>query len=164
MVIASVGGGSNSIGIFHPFINDLDVQLIGVEAGGKGLKVGQHAARMINKDNGVLHGTHSYLLQDSDGQVVETHSISAGLDYPLIGPEHAHLHDIGRASYLAINDAECLEAFHFLCRNDGIIPALESSHAVAQVLKYKGQLAESAIAVVCLSGRGDKDVEIIRSL
>jgi len=161
VVIACVGGGSNSIGIFYDFIKDKKVQLIGVEAGGRGRRLGDHAARFQGGAPGVLQGTYSYVLQDEAGQISATHSISAGLDYPSIGPEHAWLHDVGRAQYLTATDEEALAALQLLTRLEGIIPALESAHAVAQAKKLK--LPKDQIAVVNLSGRGDKDVnEAIR--
>jgi tryptophan synthase beta chain len=160
-LIACVGGGSNSIGLFHEFIGDKDVRMIGVEAGGRGPELGDHAARFSGGRPGVLHGTFSYILQDQNGQVVPTHSVSAGLDYPAIGPEHAQLHDAGRIEYTSVNDAEALDAFHELSRLEGIIPALESSHAIAQAKKLKSPAGK--IVVVNLSGRGDKDVtEVMR--
>ncbi|GAC1330327.1 MAG: tryptophan synthase subunit beta [Candidatus Dormibacteria bacterium] len=157
-VLACVGGGSNAIGMFTAFVPDDDVLLVGLEAAGAGILTGQHAATIGGGRPGVLHGSYSYLLQDADGQVIETHSISAGLDYPGVGPEHAMLHDSGRVSYEAITDAEALEAFHVTCRLEGIIPALESSHAIARVLK--GGIEGPAL--VCLSGRGDKDIDTVR--
>ena len=161
MLVACVGGGSNSIGLFFDFIADKQVQMIGVEAGGRSSRLGDHAARFAGGRPGVLHGTFSYILQDDDGQVMPTHSVSAGLDYPAIGPEHAELHDTGRVQYTNINDTEALEAFHELSHLEGIIPALESSHAVAQAKKLK--LQKDEIVVVNLSGRGDKDVtEVMR--
>jgi tryptophan synthase beta chain len=156
VLIACVGGGSNAIGLFYDFIGESGVQLIGVEAGGRGAVLGEHAARFSGGKPGILHGTFSYVLQDANGQVVPTHSVSAGLDYPSVGPEHAQLHDAGRVQYTSINDTEALDAFIELSRLEGIIPALESAHAVAQAKKWRG-LAES-IVVVNLSGRGDKDV------
>jgi tryptophan synthase beta chain len=161
MLVACVGGGSNSIGLFFEFIADKQVKMIGVEAGGRSPRLGDHAARFAGGRPGVLHGTFSYILQDDDGQVMPTHSVSAGLDYPAIGPEHAEFHDTGRVDYTNINDAEALEAFHELTHLEGIIPALESSHAVAQAKKLK--LRKDEIVVVNLSGRGDKDVtEVMR--
>jgi tryptophan synthase beta chain len=157
-VLACVGGGSNAIGMFHAFIPDQDVRLIGLEAAGAGILTGKHAASIGGGRPGVLHGSFSYLLQDEDGQVIETHSISAGLDYPGVGPEHSQLHDSGRASYEAITDGEALEAFHTTCRLEGIIPALESAHAIARVLKG----GVEGPALVCLSGRGDKDIDTVR--
>jgi tryptophan synthase beta chain len=161
LLVACVGGGSNSIGLFYDFVKDPQVGMIGVEAGGRSPVLGDHAARFSGGRPGVLHGTFSYILQDEDGQVMPTHSVSAGLDYPSVGPEHAELHDAGRVKYTSINDAEALEAFHELSRLEGIIPALESSHAVAQARKLK--LKADQIVVVNLSGRGDKDVtEVMR--
>jgi tryptophan synthase beta chain len=156
-IVACVGGGSNAMGIFYPFLND-DVNLIGVEAGGKGIETGEHSATLCAGDAGVLHGTLSYLLQDADGQVMPTHSISAGLDYPGVGPEHAMLKDSNRVTYAAVNDADVLEAFGFLSRKEGIIPALESAHAVAYVMKNADRFDRDDIVVINLSGRGDKDV------
>jgi tryptophan synthase beta chain len=161
MVIACVGGGSNAMGIFHGFREDSDVQLIGVEAGGEGLESGRHAARFAGDEKarqGVLHGTYSYVLQDRYGQIMETHSISAGLDYASVGPEHAYLREIGRAAYTYATDAEAMEAFQLLCRLEGIIPALESSHAVAEVIKRAPTMPKDAVILVNLSGRGDKDL------
>jgi len=161
VLVACVGGGSNAIGLFYDFVEDKNIQMIGVEAGGRGPKLGDHAARFSGGRPGVLHGTFSYILQDSDGQVVPTHSVSAGLDYPAVGPEHAKLHDTGRVTYTSINDAEALDAFHELSRLEGIIPALESAHAIAQTKKLK--LPAGQVVVVNLSGRGDKDVtEVMR--
>ena len=162
--IACVGGGSNAIGLFHAFRGDPDVRLIGVEAGGEGLATGKHAARFSDPARsrpGVLHGAFTYLLQDTDGQVLPTHSISAGLDYPAVGPEHAQLFDSGRAVYTAVNDDQALEAFQRLARSEGILPALESSHAVAEALRRAPGLPPSAVLLVNLSGRGDKDLETV---
>jgi tryptophan synthase beta chain len=159
--IACVGGGSNAIGLFHAFLNDKTVQLVGVEAGGRGDKLGEHAARFNGGSPGVLHGSHSYLLQDDDGQVSLTHSVSAGLDYAMIGPEHAWLRDESRAEYTAASDAEALEAARRLSRTEGIIPALESAHAVAEAIR-RAPTAKDKIFIVNLSGRGDKDVDIYR--
>ena len=156
VLIACVGGGSNSIGLFYDFVADSHVQMIGVEAGGRGTNLGDHAARFAGGRPGVLHGTFSYILQDDNGQVVPTHSVSAGLDYPAVGPEHATLHDSGRVTYTAISDDDALDAFAELCRLEGIIPALESAHAIAQAKKLR--LAADNIVVINLSGRGDKDV------
>ena len=156
VLVACVGGGSNAIGLFHTFVPDKQVRMIGAEAGGRGPKLGDHAARFSGGSPGVLHGTFSYILQDEDGQIVPTHSVSAGLDYPSVGPEHATLHESGRVEYTSINDEEALNAFGELSRLEGIIPALESAHAVAQAKKLK--LPKDQIAVVNLSGRGDKDV------
>jgi tryptophan synthase beta chain len=158
-VAACVGGGSNAIGIFHAFIDDADVRLCGFEAGGEGLDSGKHAATLVRGQPGVLHGARSYLLQDDDGQTLDTHSISAGLDYPGVGPEHAWLRDSGRATYDAITDADAMEAFRLLCRTEGIIPAIESSHAVAGALRLGADLGDGGVILVNLSGRGDKDVD-----
>jgi len=160
-VIACVGGGSNAIGIFHPYIDYPDVQLIGVEAAGSGINTGRHAASITAGTPGVLHGNRTYLLQDKNGQVIETHSVSAGLDYPGVGPEHAWLHDIGRAQYVTITDEEALKAFHQCCRIEGIIPALESSHAVAYATKLAQTLSPDKLLLVNLSGRGDKDMHTV---
>jgi tryptophan synthase beta chain len=157
-VVACVGGGSNSMGIFYPFINDREVRLIGVEAGGHGLASGQHAAPLSAGTPGILHGARSYLMQDADGQVIETHSISAGLDYPGVGPEHSYLKDSGRAEYVAATDEEAMQGFQALCRLEGIIPALESSHAVYYAQRLAPQLGPDATIIVNLSGRGDKDI------
>jgi len=160
-IIACVGGGSNAIGIFHPFVNDKDVKFIGVEAAGKGIKTGQHAASLVTGVPGVLHGTKSYLLQDDAGQILQTHSISAGLDYPGVGPEHSYYKSIGRATYVAVEDKDVLEAFQLLCHTEGIIPALESSHAISYASKIAGTLDKEQIVIVNLSGQGDKDMNII---
>jgi tryptophan synthase beta chain len=165
VLIACVGGGSNSIGLFHPFLADSDIKMIGVEAGGSGNELGQHAARFNNAGGGrpgVLQGTMSYVLQDGNGQVAATHSISAGLDYPSIGPEHAFLHDAGRVEYVSVSDGDALAAFQLLSKLEGIIPALESAHAVAQSIKTARELSSDQILVVNLSGRGDKDVNSVR--
>jgi tryptophan synthase beta chain len=161
-IIACVGGGSNSIGIFYDFIKDKPVKLIGVEAGGRGHALGEHAARFAGGSPGVLQGTFSYLLQDQNGQVSTTHSVSAGLDYPSIGPEHAWLKDSGRAEYVAASDAEALEACTLLARTEGIIPALESAHAVAETVKRAPKMKKSEVLLVNVSGRGDKDIGILR--
>ncbi len=164
VVLACVGGGSNSIGIFHAFRDDNDVRLLGVEAGGRGIESGEHAARFADEHIarlGTLHGTKSYVMQTADGQIMETHSISAGLDYPSIGPEHAHLRDIGRAEYTYATDAETLNAFQLLCRLEGIIPALESAHAVAEAVKLAPTMPKDAIILINLSGRGDKDLDTV---
>jgi len=161
-IIACVGGGSNSIGVFYDFLNDKKVRLIGVEAGGRGESLGDHAARFRGGSPGVLQGTYSYVLQDSGGQIALTHSVSAGLDYPSIGPEHAALRDAGRAEYLPASDAEALEATTLLARTEGIIPALESAHAVAEVIKRAPKMKKSEIVIVNVSGRGDKDIGILR--
>ena len=160
-IIACVGGGSNAIGIFYPFLDDKDVKLIGVEAAGKGLNTGEHAASLSAGRVGVLHGTKSYLLQDGDGQIRETHSISAGLDYPGVGPEHSYLKDTGRATYVAVSDKEALEGFQLLCRTEGITPALEPAHAIFHAVKIAGSLNKEQIVVINLSGRGDKDMDIV---
>jgi tryptophan synthase beta chain len=163
-VIACVGGGSNAIGIFHPYIPVAGVRLIGVEAGGLGISSGQHAAPLSAGRPGVLHGFRSYLMQDANGQIIETHSVSAGLDYPGVGPEHSYLKDSGRAEYVAINDDEALAAFHHLCRFEGIIPALESSHALAYAAKLAPTLDKDKVLLVNLSGRGDKDINTVAKL
>ncbi len=157
-VLACVGGGSNAIGIFHAFRDDSDVALIGFEAGGEGVATGRHAATITGGAPGVLHGARSFLLQDAMGQTLESHSISAGLDYPGVGPEHAWLHQTGRATYRPVTDAEAMEAFALLCRTEGIIPAIESAHALAGALHVGRELGPDAVLVVNLSGRGDKDV------
>jgi tryptophan synthase beta chain len=161
-IIACVGGGSNSIGIFHEFIKDKKVQLVGVEAGGRGTRLGEHAARFRGGSPGVLQGTYSYVLQDEAGQISATHSVSAGLDYPSIGPEHAWLKDTGRAEYVSASDKEALEACTVLARTEGIIPALESAHAVAEVIKRAPRMKKSDLVIVNVSGRGDKDIGILR--
>lgn len=158
-VLACVGGGSNAIGIFYTFIEDLSVRLIGLEAGGDGLETGRHASAISGGRPGVLHGARSYMLQDDDGQTIESHSISAGLDYPGVGPEHAHLHDIGRAEYWPITDKEAMEAFSLLCRTEGIIPAIETAHALAGAMKLGKELGPNSVLLINLSGRGDKDVQ-----
>jgi tryptophan synthase beta chain len=157
-VLACVGGGSNAIGIFHRFISDANVRLIGLEAGGDGVETGRHAATITGGTPGVLHGTRSYVLQDENGQTVESHSISAGLDYPGVGPEHAYLHDIGRAEYRAITDKEAMDAFSLLCKTEGIIPAIETAHALAGAIKIGKELGPDGVLLINLSGRGDKDV------
>ncbi len=161
MVIACVGGGSNAMGIFHPYIGMEDVRLVGVEAAGFGVETGKHSASLTAGRPGVLHGNRTYVLQDEDGQVIETHSISAGLDYPGVGPEHAWLKDSGRAEYVTITDDEALQAFHNLCRLEGIIPALESSHALAYAAKLAPTLPKDKVLLVNLSGRGDKDMHTV---
>jgi tryptophan synthase beta chain len=161
LLIACVGGGSNSIGLFHEFIADESVRMIGVEAGGRSEVLGEHAARFSGGSPGVLQGTRSYILQDEHGQISTTHSVSAGLDYSAIGPEHAHLHDIGRISYSKASDEEALEAFQLLARLEGIIPALESAHAMAEVMKVAPSMTREQVIVVNLSGRGDKDVNTV---
>ncbi|CAJ0875741.1 Tryptophan synthase beta chain [Ralstonia sp. LMG 32965] len=160
-VIACVGGGSNAMGIFYPYIDHADVKLIGVEAAGEGIETGRHAASLTGGSPGVLHGNRTYLLQDEDGQIIETHSISAGLDYPGVGPEHAWLKDVQRAEYVGITDKEALQAFHDLCRMEGIIPALESSHALAYACKLAPTLPKDKVLLVNLSGRGDKDMHTV---
>ena len=160
-IVACVGGGSNAMGIFHAFLEDKGVKLIGVEAGGKGLATDKHAAPLLAGRVGVLHGAKTFILQDSGGQIRETHSISAGLDYPGVGPEHSYLKETGRASYVAITDEEALEGFQLLCRTEGIPPALESAHAIAYVSKLAGSLDKEQIIIVNLSGRGDKDMNIV---
>ena len=158
-VLACVGGGSNAIGIFHAFIPDVGVRLIGLEAGGDGIETGRHAATISGGSEGVLHGTRSYVLQDENGQTVESHSISAGLDYPGVGPEHAYLHDIGRAEYRAVNDDAAMAAFSLFSRTEGIIPAIETAHALAGALVIGNELGPDATLLINLSGRGDKDVQ-----
>lgn len=162
-LIACVGGGSNAMGLFYPFIEEQSVQLIGVEAGGQGVNSGKHAASLTGGTLGVLHGNKTYLLQNADGQIIDAYSISAGLDYPGIGPEHAYLHDIKRAEYVAINDEEAMQAFQICCKLEGIIPALESSHAIAEAIKRASQLPKEHIMVVNISGRGDKDMQTVMS-
>jgi tryptophan synthase beta chain len=161
VVTACVGGGSNAIGIFHPFLNDVGVRLVGAEAAGEGIGSGLHAASLAAGRPGVLHGNRTYVLCDDDGQIVETHSVSAGLDYPGVGPEHAFLKDRGRAEYVGVTDTEALEAFHLLARTEGILPALESSHAIAQAIKLARELPKDGLVLCNLSGRGDKDVHTI---
>ena len=160
-IIACVGGGSNAIGIFHSFLPDREVRLIGVEAAGKGLNTGEHAATLVSGRVGVLHGAKSYVLQDKNGQICETHSISAGLDYPGVGPEHSYLKDTGRAHYVAVDDDEALEGFQLLCQTEGIVPALEPAHALFYAAELAGSLDKEKIIVVNLSGRGDKDMDIV---
>ncbi len=162
-VVACVGGGSNAAGMFYPFVNDC-VKLTGIEAGGRGSNSGEHASTLVCGDKGVLHGSYSYVLQNDDGQTLDVHSISAGLDYPGVGPEHSYWKDIGRVEYLNVTDDEALAAFHSLIRLEGIIPAVESAHAVAHVLKIAGQQASDKVVVICLSGRGDKDVHEVAHL
>ncbi|EQD58948.1 tryptophan synthase subunit beta [mine drainage metagenome] len=158
---ACVGGGSNAIGLFHAFLNDRDVRIVGAEAAGEGLATGHHAASLAAGRPGVLHGNRTYVLCDDDGQISETHSISAGLDYPGVGPEHAFLKDVGRAEYVGVTDAEAMQAFHQLARGEGILAALESAHAVAQAIKLARELPRDALVLCNLSGRGDKDVHTI---
>jgi tryptophan synthase beta chain len=159
VVAACVGGGSNAIGIFHAFLDDPGVELLGLEAGGEGVATGRHASSITGGATGVLHGSRSFILQDSDGQTIESHSISAGLDYPGVGPEHAWLHEIGRARYEPVTDADAMEAFRLLCRTEGIIPAIESAHALAGALREGRRLGPDGVILVSLSGRGDKDVD-----
>ena len=164
MLIACVGGGSNAMGLFHPFLSDVKVRLVGVEAGGEGIKSGRHAATICAGKVGVLHGSKSYLIQDEYGQIIDTHSISAGLDYPGVGPEHSYLHDTGRAEYVSVTDAEAIEGFKRLCLTEGIIPALESSHAIAYAMKAAKKLGKGKVVVVNLSGRGDKDLATVSGI
>ncbi|MGD0092824.1 MAG: pyridoxal-phosphate dependent enzyme, partial [Planctomycetota bacterium] len=163
-LVACVGGGSNAMGIFYPFIKDKAVRLIGVEAAGLGLESGRHAATLAKGLPGILHGMKTYVLQDSDGQTAQVHSVSAGLDYPGVGPEHAFLKDSGRAEYVSCTDTEALAAFQTLARLEGIIPALESAHAVHHACKLAKELSPDKLIVICLSGRGDKDCEEVRRL
>ena len=164
VVIDCVGGGSNAIGLFHPYIPEANVRMIGVEAGGDGIETGRHAAPLSAGRPGVLHGTRSYLMQDANGQIIETHSISAGLDYPGVGPEHSYLKDCGRAEYVSVTDTQALAAFHDLCRYEGIIPALESSHALAYAAQLAPTLPRDKVLLVNLSGRGDKDINTVAQL
>jgi len=163
-VIACVGGGSNAIGMFHPFLEDKDVRLIGVEAGGSGLESGRHAAPLSAGTPGILHGNRTYLMSDENGQILPTHSVSAGLDYPGVGPEHSYLKDTGRAEYVIATDTEALDSFRELCLLEGIIPALESSHAVAYACKLASQMRPDQTIVVNLSGRGDKDMQTVADI
>ena len=163
-VVACVGGGSNAMGIFYPYIDHVNTRLIGVEAAGEGLDSGKHSASLQRGSSGVLHGNRTFILQDANGQITETHSISAGLDYPGVGPEHAWLQEIGRAQYVGITDSEALEAFHHLCRTEGIIPALESSHAFAYAMKLAKEMRPDQSILVNLSGRGDKDIGTVADL
>jgi len=160
-IVACVGGGSNAIGMFHPFLNDPEVKIYGAEAAGEGIETGRHSASLSAGRPGVLHGNRTYLICDDDGQIIETHSISAGLDYPGVGPEHSFLKDTGRANYVGITDDECMEAFHLLARTEGILAALESSHAIAQAMKLAKEMPKDAIVLANLSGRGDKDIYTI---
>ncbi|MFC0668385.1 tryptophan synthase subunit beta [Azotobacter chroococcum] len=160
-LVACIGGGSNAIGLFHPFLDDASVQIVGVEAAGHGIDTGKHAASMAGGAPGVLHGNRTFLLQDEDGQITDAHSISAGLDYPGVGPEHAWLHEIKRVEYVPITDHEALQAFHHCCRLEGIIPALESSHALAEAFKRAPKLPKDHLMVINLSGRGDKDMQTV---
>jgi tryptophan synthase beta chain len=163
-IVACVGGGSNSIGIFFPFIDDKDVKLVGVEAEGQGITSGKHAASLSAGSPGVLHGAHSYLLQDKDGQITETHSIAPGLDYPGVSPEHSYYKETGRVTYVTVNDKEALEGFQLLTTTEGIIPALESAHAVAHVARITPKTSKDTLVVVNLSGRGDKDLGIVNEV
>ena len=163
-LVACIGGGSNAMGLFHPFLDYPEVQMVGVEAAGHGIENGLHAASLKGGTPGVLHGNRTYLLQDGDGQIADAHSISAGLDYPGIGPEHAWLHEQGRVEYVAVTDQQALDAFHNCCRTEGIIPALETSHALAEVARRAPTLPKDHLMVVCLSGRGDKDMPTILGL
>jgi tryptophan synthase beta chain len=163
-LVACVGGGSNAMGLFYPFIDDAEVALYGVEAAGEGIESGKHAATLCTGKPGVLHGNRTYLLETEDGQIIETHSISAGLDYPGVGPEHAWLKDAHRARYVSITDSEALAAFHELTRIEGIMPALESSHAIAYAKKLAPELGKDKVIVVNLSGRGDKDIHTVANL
>jgi tryptophan synthase beta chain len=158
MLLAAVGGGSNAIGMFHPFLDDPDVAMVGVEAAGHGIESGQHAASLTGGKPGILHGNRTYLLQDEDGQITEAHSISAGLDYPGLGPEHSWLHESGRVRYVPITDQQALEAFQLCCKLEGIIPALESAHALAALAELTAQMDADQLLVVNVSGRGDKDI------
>lgn len=163
-LVAAVGGGSNAIGLFHPFLADESVKIYGVEAGGHGIETGKHAAPLNAGKPGVLHGNRTYLMEDANGQIIETHSVSAGLDYPGVGPEHSWLKDIGRVQYVAINDDEAMQGFHTLTRKEGIIPALESSHALAYAAKLAPTMSKDQSIIVCLSGRGDKDINTVARL
>jgi tryptophan synthase beta chain len=164
VLVACVGGGSNAMGLFHPFLDDATVRMVGVEAGGEGVRTRRHGATLSAGVPGIFHGQRTLVLQDEDGQVLPAHSVSAGLDYPGVGPEHAWLHDTGRAEYRAATDAEALDAFQYLARMEGILPALESAHAIAEVRKLAPSLPRDAVVLVCLSGRGDKDAPQVREL
>ena len=164
VVLACVGGGSNALGMFHAFRRDMDVALVGVEAAGRGMETGLHSASINGGQVGVLHGNKTYLLQDGHGQIRDAYSIAAGLDYPGVGPEHAYFAAAGRASYVTVTDEEAVEAFRFLSRHEGIIPALESAHAVARALKIAPKMKKNQLIVVCLSGRGDKDTQTVMEL
>ena len=164
LLIACVGGGSNAIGLFHDFLREPGIRMVGVEAGGRGIALGEHAARFSGGRTGVLQGTYSYVLQDENGQVASTHSVSAGLDYPAVGPEHSFLHDQGRVQYTSITDDLALEAFQLLSRKEGIIPALESAHAIAELIRMAPELEKDTLVIVNLSGRGDKDVNQVADL
>ncbi len=159
LLLACVGGGSNSIGLFYEFLDDEDVRMVGVEAGGLGIESGKHAARFATGTRGVLHGTYTHILQDADGQILPTHSVSAGLDYPSVGPEHSRLRDLGRVSYTSVTDVEALKAFQMLAELEGIIPALEAAHAVAYAMRVVPKMRKDEIVIICMSGRGDKDVQ-----
>jgi len=163
-LVACVGGGSNALGLFHAFVNDEQVAIYGVEAGGDGIETGQHAASLVGGRPGVLHGSKTYLLDNDDGQITETHSISAGLDYPGVGPEHAWLKDSGRASYVSVTDTETMAAFHLLTRLEGILPALESAHAIAYGMRLAATMRPDQTVLINLSGRGDKDVQTVATL
>ena len=160
-LVACIGGGSNAIGLFHPFLDDSAIRVIAVEAAGEGIATGKHAASLSAGMPGVLHGNRTYLLQDQDGQINEAHSISAGLDYPGVGPEHAWLHDIGRVEYVSVTDKEAVSAFQLTTKTEGIIPALESAHAVAHAVKIAGELPKDHIMIINMSGRGDKDIDAV---
>jgi tryptophan synthase beta chain len=160
-IVACVGGGSNAIGIFHSFLNDKGVNLIGVEAAGKGLESGMHAATLVVGRTGILHGAKSYLLQDNEGQIQQTHSISAGLDYPGVGPEHSYLKDSGRVKYVAVDDEQALEGFKLLCRTEGILPAMEPAHAIFYTTELAASLDKNDVIIINISGRGDKDIDIV---
>jgi tryptophan synthase beta chain len=164
LLIACVGGGSNSIGLFYDFLREPGIRMIGVEAGGRGTALGEHASRFSGGRKGVLQGTLSYVLQDENGQIAGTHSVSAGLDYPSVGPEHAFLHDSGRVQYTSISDERALEAFQLLSRKEGIIPALESAHAIAELIRMAPEMGKDTLVIVNLSGRGDKDVNQVAEL
>jgi tryptophan synthase beta chain len=164
MIVACIGGGSNALGIFHPFYDDRQVKFLGVEAAGLGLDTGKHGAPLCKGTVGVLHGSMSYLMYDDDGQIFPTHSISAGLDYPGVGPEHAYYKETGRAEYVAVTDDEALDAFQYLCRMEGIVPALEAAHAIAHVRKIAPAMSRDQVIVVNLSGRGDKDADQVATL
>jgi tryptophan synthase beta chain len=161
VAVACIGGGSNAMGLFYPFVDDPQVRLVGVEAAGLGIATGKHAASISAGKVGVLHGNKTFLLQDGDGQIQHAHSVSAGLDYPGVGPEHAYLSDLGRAEYVSVTDDEALTAFRMLTEMEGIIPALESAHAIAHLLKLAPELSSDATILVCLSGRGDKDIHTV---
>jgi tryptophan synthase beta chain len=162
LLVACVGGGSNAIGLFYPFLNDKSVKMIGVEAGGSGIRTGLHSASISAGSKGVLHGSMTYLLQDKHGQIAETHSVSAGLDYPGVGPEHSFLNDIKRVQYVSINDTEAVKALEYFSQNEGIIPALETSHALAYAMKVAKKMKKTQSIIVNLSGRGDKDLQSVR--